>query len=372
MKAEITVNRRVFLSLLKQGGMFCNKRSTIAILENVRCKTNGNRIRIESSDNDNFIRVYGDLISSSDNVSFCVNGKELANILSLVSDETVSIMIDTEDRKEVVVSHKNGKSTLPCFDDTEYPNAPAVEGENLSLPAAILSRWLSVAVKFTATDVLRPVMNGVLLYSEEGGKTGVAASNGYKLFRSEKTIEGARMFRVIVNPSAALALVNSLGSVTGDVSLIVGENIIMFKTPDFIITSRLIEGKYPNVESVIPKNTPYSLTFSRTAMIAALSRLQLSSNIASGLVRIETDGMFIKATTEDIDFHKSGEENVAFRGDCVKAFGVKGTVLLSTLSVFDDDEAVLRIMGPEYAMTFSRTDADGCYDTFLLMPMMLN
>jgi len=372
--SSIEVNRKSFIALLKRAGAFCGKNKMLPILEDVKCVTKDKRIRVESTDNENAARCYGDLVSSSGgDTRFCVNTKDLSNILSLIGDETVKLEVDAEERQEITVCHAHGKSVLPYIPVDDFPVGPVLEGKTvkMSLPSGILARWLSVASDFTASDTLRPVMNGILLYSE-GGKVGAAASDGHKLFCSEREIENIPDFRVIINRAAVMALLNGTSSVEEPVELTVGKSVIVFSTPFIKITSLLIDGKYPNIWSVIPKEDPYTLKFSREGMIGAMRRLLPQASTASGLVCFDTDGMLIKATAEDFDFHKSGEELVPFTGDNVEPFGLKGVTFLQILSSFGDEEAVMRKSTPERAVSITRTDNDGCKDVFLLMPMRID
>lgn len=373
MKNVIEVNRRDFIALLKCGGVFSGRNKALPILENVRCVTKGQRIRVESTDGDNVMRVYGGLLSvGGDDIRFCVSARDLLNILSLVCDDTVSLEIDADERKEIVVRHARGKSVLPYLGDEDYPASP-VTGDDVikkSVPSGVLSRWLSVAVDFVANDTLRPVMNGVLLYGENG-RIGVAASDGLKLFSSECDDVDTPEFRVIVSRAAASALAANIATADADVELAIGTGVVVFTTPSVVITSRLIEGRYPNIKSVIPHDSPYTLTFNRADMIAGVRRLLPSSGMM-GCVRIDTDGTFMKVTSEDYDFHKSGEEIIAFNGDNVAPFGLKGPAFLQVLSSFDDDEAVMGVSSPERAVLISRQGDDGCHDSFVIMPMVIS
>lgn len=373
-ESKIELNRRDFIALLKRGGVFCGKNKALPILEDVKCVTKGNRIRIESTDGDNVVRCYGDLLSvSGEDTRFCAGVKDLTNILTIIDDETVTIVVDADERKEITVCHSRGKSVFPYMPVDDFPVYPAVKDGNihLSLPAGLLARWLSVASNFTAIVTLRPVMNGIFLFSENG-KLGVAASDGHKLFYSEReTVAGCPDFRAIINRAAAMALLNGFNDGNDTVELTVDANTVVFSTPFMKITSRLIDGKYPNIWSVIPKEDPYTLNFSRKDMIGAIRRLLPQAGTDVGLIRFETDAISVKATAEDLDFHKSGEEFIPFTGDNIAPFGLKGTTFLQILSLFGDDEVVMRKSTPERAVTVVRTNDDGCKDTFLLMPMMI-
>ena len=137
---------------------------------------------------------------------------------------------------------------------------------------------------------------------------------------------------------------------------------------------RLIEGRYPNYNSVIPQDNPNKVTVDRVSLLMALKRVSVSSNPASGLVKLQLlkDAMMISA--QDIDFSTSAEERVTCQYEGMDlSIGFKGTFLIEILSNINSGEIVLELADPSRAGVIVPLENESDEELLmLLMPMVLN
>lgn len=110
----IRIKRTEILRLLSEGSVFAGRNRAMKILNNVRITTNRCRMRVESSSEDNYIRVYGSCLEETEDVAFCINAKELSNYISLINDDDITIGVD-EDKAIINIKHSNGKMNAPYY-----------------------------------------------------------------------------------------------------------------------------------------------------------------------------------------------------------------------------------------------------------------
>ena len=127
---------------------------------------------------------------------------------------------------------------------------------------------------------------------------------------------------------------------------------------------RLIEGRYPNYNSVIPQENPFKVTIDRISFLNALKRVSVFSNPASSLVKLHLKDSLITVSAQDIDFSTSAEE---------LSIGFKATYLIEILGNISSEEVVLELADPSRAGLIVPSENDEDEDLLmLLMPMMLN
>jgi len=179
----------------------------------------------------------------------------------------------------------------------------------------------------------------------------------------------------VLPKKAANLLKTLLAKEAGDIDICFDENTASISAANFRMICRLIEGRYPNYSSVIPKNNPNRITVDRLYLLNVLKRISLSSNPASRLVRLQLsreDGLTMSA--QDIDFSTSAEEKVLCQYDGEDmSIGFKGTFLIEMLSNINAQEIAIELADPARAGVIVPTENEKDEKLLaLLMPMMLN
>lgn len=343
------INRDTLYKALSDVNRVINSRNTLPILACVVFKVEGEKLNLTAGDGEVFYSTVIDLVEGFDE-SFAVDCRTLTNALKEMP--SMPLTINVVDNK-IEVDYFKGKFELPTEDVNEYPTIPTVEGEQVLIEDTIS---INTAQIFVADDELRPVMNGVYLDFENGY---IASSDGHKLYRSELTkADGS-----VIVPKKAMMLSKLLPMY----KISFNDTNVMFGFEDTTIISRLIDGRYPNYNSVIPKNNPYHYEVDRELLINAIKRVSVFGSKASNLIRLEFKDGKLNLQAKDLDFSTSAEESL----ECVTSedmtIGFKATFLIDILNSIRGDVVHIDLADKSRAGIFKGDNED----IFLLMPMLI-
>ena len=167
---------------------------------------------------------------------------------------------------------------------------------------------------------------------------------------------------------------NLLAREQGTVTIEFDERNAVFTLENYRMVCRLIEGRYPNYNSVIPQNNPYKVTVDRQSLIGALRRVSIFSSQASSLIKLRLSNNQITISAQDIDFSASAEETQTCQYDGNDmSIGFKSTFLLDILNNISAEEVVIELADPSRAGVIIPVEQEEKEDLLmLLMPMMLN
>ena len=251
-----------------------------------------------------------------------------------------------------------------AVDDFPRIGAPAVNA--VKLASSALGEALRQVVRAASSDESRPIITGVLM-AAEGGGVRLVATDSYRL--AVRDLADAPVLgedqRVLV-PSRALAELARVLSGTDEVTLRLGEREAAFEAGHVRLTTRLIEGEFPNYRQLIPKNHPNRLVVRRDALLDAVRRVKLLARDATPIrLTMTTDRLDLSATTQDIgqateslDANYNGMElTVAFNPDYLSA---------GADAVVGDDVVIETLDAMKPALVRNTTD-DGF--VYLLMPV---
>ena len=295
---------------------------------------------------------------------FAVTAKTLLDALKEIPEQPLTFEINT-DSLEITVQYQNGKYSLMGQNADEFPQS-AMLGDNavrVEMDAQVLLGGINRAVFATADDELRPVMNGIYFDITTEDIT-MVASDGHKLVRC-KTLaaKGNERAAFILPKKPASLMKNLLPKEQGMVTIEFDERNAVFTLESYRMVCRLIEGRYPNYNSVIPQNNPYKVTVDRLQLLGALRLIKL---------RMKENQIVISA--QDIDFSTSAEETLVcqYAGNLM-SIGFKSTFLIDILNNISADEIVIELADPSRAGVIIPVEQEENEDLLmLLMPMMLN
>ena len=203
----------------------------------------------------------------------------------------------------------------------------------------------------------------------------MVASDGHKLVRC-KTLAARgnerAAFHFTQKPGDLLK--NLLPKESGMVVIEFDERNAVVTLESYRMVCRLIEGRYPNYNSVIPQNNPYKVTVDRMLLIGALRRVSIFSSQASSLIKLRMQENRIVVSAQDIDFSTSAEETqVCQYAVHPMSIGFKSTFLIDILNNISADEVVIELADPSSAGVIIPAEQEENEDLLmLLMPMMLN
>lgn len=368
----ISFSVRDFVQSLGVVGSVVSSKNTMPILSNVCVEViSKDACTLMASDGEIWLSVRASLLSGDVGLRFCVDALDFLKVLRSLGDVEVNCDVNLNSSTLTCV-HPTGKFTLPCLSADEFPSSPNVVGEllgDVEFAAGDINRGIN-AVRFCAADeTLRPVLNGVNVMFSDAGMT-TAATDGNRLARyfDGRLVVGNDFSFVLSKKSVAV-----LSTLVDDtnIHLRLDGRTIDAECFSFKMVARLIEGRYPNFNSVIPKSHNISVELEKDVVLAALKRVAPLGNTTSQLVTFDfsADGLVIEA--KDIDFNKSGQENVACEyGYSPIVIGFKGTSLIDVFSNIVGDKVYMEITDASHACVFYGGNRDEYLS--LLMPMLID
>ena len=277
---------------------------------------------------------------------------------------------------EITVQYQNGKYSLMGQNADEYPQAPALGANavHVTMGAPVMLAGINRSLFATADDELRPVMNGIYFDITTEDITFVA-SDGHKLVRNKTFVaHGDEKAAFILPKKPATLLKNLLPKEQGDVQIDFDDRNATFTLENYSMICRLIEGRYPNYNSVIPQDNPHKATIDRMMLISALRRVSVFSSQASSLIKLRLSENQIQISAQDIDFSTSAEETLTcqYTGSPM-SIGFKSTFLIDILNNISAQEILFELADPSRAGVIVPVEQEEKEDLLmLLMPMMLN
>lgn len=354
-----------------------NSSNTLPILDDFLFEVKENTLTISASDLETTMTTKLD-IESKDSGSIAVPARLLLDTLKTFPEQPLTFLIDN-DNQGIEISSDYGKYKLSGHNGDEFPKIPSVEGgDTLDINTDILARALSKTIFATGNDELRPVMNGVLCELSPNDLTFVA-TDAHKLVRYRRTDAKSKKSASFIIPKKPLSLLKNVLPEDGDetsVSMRYNDSNAFFSIDGTDLVCRLIDGKYPNYEAVIPKENPNKLNIDRIAFLNCVKRVSIFANKTTHQVRLKVSGSELQVSAEDLDFANEAVERLTcqYDGEDME-IGFNSRFLMEMLSNLDSDEIVLELSAPNKAGLLSQaagTASEGEDLLMLVMPVMLN
>ena len=352
-----------------------NSKNALPILGDFVFDIQGQTLTLTASDSENTMRTTVPLIESDGDGRFAIDNHNLLEAVKGFSEQPITFDANMN-QALVKISYQNGLFSLPIENADEFPIPQSVSdmANTITIPNAILAENINRSVFATAQDELRPVMNGIY-FDLTTDCLAVVASDGHKLVRNKIfTIKSEQPASFILPKKPANMLRNLLGKDGGDVVIRFDDRNAEINYGDGTIRCRLIEGRYPNYNSVIPQSNPNELRIDRLGLLAALRRVQPFANDSSNLIRFHVESSTLQLDAEDYDFSKTATERMSceYSGQPM-SIGFKGSAFIEILSNFDCPEVIIQLADPSRAGLVLPSEQPENQDVLMLMmPMLIN
>lgn len=372
---KFIVSSTALFSHLQAISRVINSRNSLPILDCFLFELRDGTLFMTASDNDTTLSTSIEVNESDSDGRFAVSSKTLLEALKEIPEQPLNFHIETSNM-EITVEYQNGKYSLMGQNADEYPQAQEL-GNNavqVTMGADILMNEVNRSLFATADDELRPVMNGIYFDISTEDIT-LVASDGHKLVRCKTyAAHGAEKAAFILPKKPANLLKGLLPKEQGDVQIGFDDRNAMFTLENYQMVCRLIEGRYPNYNSVIPQNNPHRAIIDRGMFISALRRVSVFSSQSSSLIKLSLSENQMKISAQDIDFSTSAEETIVCQyGGNPMSIGFKSSFLIDILNNISAQNIIIELADPSRAGVIVPEEQEENEDLLmLLMPMMLN
>ena len=370
LKTEIqmrfTVSSTALSSKLNALARVINSKNSLPILADFVFDIQGGILYLTASDSENVMNTQLELTDNDSDGRFAIASHDLLEAVKGFSEQPLTFDVDLQS-KITKISYQNGLFSLPVESADEFPVTQRISDSatEIRIPNALLADNITRSLFATAQDELRPVMNGIY-FDLTPDYLALVASDGHKLVRNKiLNINSQQPAAFILPKKPASLLKNLLGKDGGDVLIRFDERNAEINYGDGKLTCRLIEGRYPNYNSVIPQNNPNLLTVDRLSLLAALRRVQPFANDSSNLIRFHVEGGKLQLDAQDYDFAKTATERMACE--------YNGQAFIEVLNNFDCQEVNIQLADPSRAGLVLPSEQPENQDILMLMmPMLLN
>lgn len=372
---KFTLSSGALNSRLQSLAKVINSKNSLPILDSFLFEVANNSLKITASDSENIMQTTIALDQCEGDGIFAVPSRTILDAVKELSEQPLTFDIDVN-ALTIKILYQNGIYNFTAQNADEYPRTTAVpDGATLlTIDSSTLADNISRSLFATAQDELRPVMNGIY-FDLSADCLAIVASDGHKLVRNQNfSINSDTPASFILPKKPATLLKNTLSKDGGDVIIKFDDRTAEINFSDTVLTCRLIEGKYPNYNSVIPQNNPNKMVIDRKALISALRRVLPFSSESSQLVRLSLTAGKLELSAEDIDFATSAKEQIVcdYTGNAM-SIGFKGGSLQEIINNIDSNEIEMQLADPSRAgIVVPAEQPENENVLMLLMPMLLN
>ena len=350
-------------------------KNSLPILDCFLFQVANGEMSITASDSDNVIKSTLALTDHDGEGEFCVPNRVILDALKELPEQPLLFDVDTAGEAVAIkIVYQNGLYNFTGQSAEEYPRTQSMNDActTVSLPTEMLINNISRSLFATANDELRPVMNGIY-FDLTADALAIVASDGHKLVRSKNFTIKSESPSAFNLPKKPASLLKNILSKDGDDAIIkFDDRSAEIQFTDGVMRCRLIDGRYPNYNSVIPNN-PNEVTVDRRGLQSALRRVLPFASESSQLIRFHIESGRFEVSSEDIDFSTSAKEQLSCEYGSPISIGFKGSSLMEILSNLTSDNIIIQLADPSRAGIIVPAEQPENEDILMLiMPMLLN
>lgn len=372
---RLTISSTTLASRLTALSKVFNSKNSLPILDCYLFEVNSNQLTITASDSENVMTTQIQLDESDGNGTFAVNNRNILDAVKELPEQPLTLDVDMS-TYAIKVIYMNGMYNFTAQSGDEFPRMQPLNDSAaaITIESKTLANDIAHSIFATANEELRPVMNGIYFDLKEDSLA-IVASDGHKLVRTlNKNIKSEKPMSFILPKKPATLLKNVLQKTEDDVIIRFDDRNANILFPEGTLACRLIEGRYPNYNSVIPQDNPNLLTVDRMVLASVVRRVLPFASDSSQQIRLHIETGKAVISSEDIDFYTSAKEEIVcdYNGMPMD-IGFKGTSLMEILINLDGEEVELKLADPSRPCLIIPTNQPENEDVLMLiMPMLLN
>ena len=367
---KFTTEKNEIVDALQMGASIAERRQTIPILANLRIVARDGKVEITATDLEIQIKTLTEVKKVVEEGEITVSARKMSELCRSLPDNE-ALEFDLNNGK-LTVSSKNFHADFATISALDFPELESKEETNsLSISSSALQRLLNKTAFCMASQDVRYYLNG-LLVEYKGGEVNAVATDGHRLALATSpldktiTVDGERQ---ILPRKAVLELSKILRQENEDIKITFGNSSLSIQDENLDFSTKLIDGKFPDYEKVLPSGDPNSLEVSKESLQSALSRASVLSNEKYRGVRFALDKNTLKLTANNPE-KESAEEllDVNYNGNPME-IGFNIGYLLDVLGTIETDNVELNFYGEESSCLIREPGNQA--EVYVIMPMRL-
>ncbi|MFV0889222.1 DNA polymerase III subunit beta [Metapseudomonas otitidis] len=366
---HFTIQREALLKPLQLVAGVVERRQTLPVLSNVLLVVEGQQLSLTGTDLE--VELVGRVVleEAAEPGEITVPARKLMDICkSLPSDALIDIRVDEQ---KLLIKAGRSKFTLSTLPANDFPTVEEGPGSlNFSLVQSKLRRLIERTSFAMAQQDVRYYLNGMLLEVNAGVLRAVA-TDGHRLAMCamQAGIEDVDRHQVIVPRKGILELARLLTEQDGEVRIVLGQHHIRATTGEFTFTSKLVDGKFPDYERVLPRGGDKLVVGDRQALREAFSRTAILSNEKYRGIRLQLAAGLLKIQANNPEQEEAEEEVAVEYGGSNLEIGFNVSYLLDVLGVMTTDQVRLILSDSNSSALLQEADNDD--SSYVVMPMRL-
>ena len=358
-----------FLGVLQSVAGIVERRHTLPILANVLIRKTGSQLQFTTSDLEIQIRTNAELDGDEGDFTTTVGARKLIDVLrSMPSDQTVSL--ESAQNKLIL---KGGKSrfTLQTLPAEDFPlvQEAASFGPVFSVPQKVLKELLNQVSFAMAVHDIRYYLNGILFVAE-GKQLSLVATDGHRLAFSSATLDVEVPKQEVILPrKTVLEMQRLLSDKEGAIEMQFAGNQAKFSFEGMEFVTKLVEGKFPDYNRVIPKNHKNIITLGRAPLLASLQRTAILTSEKFKGVRLNIEPGTLRVASNNAEQEEAVDElDIDYGGDSIE-IGFNVTYLIDALANMSQDMVKIELADSNSSALL--TIPDNAAFKYVVMPMRI-
>ena len=347
-------------------------KSTLPILTNILIEALEGKLKISATDLDISITASMEC-NVTKKGSVALPARILFDIVKELPESDINVEA-TSSRIELKVRGGRGSYKIAYVSPDDFPKLPAINTKKeIKISGKELKEMIQHTTFACSDDETRPALNGVL-WQTKGDRMRMVATDGHRLARMampNKMLKG--LYEDVIIPPKVLNLIpRFVTDEAQEIGIIFGENNIIFNLGDIVLTSRLIEGPYPNFEQVIPSENDKKMVVSKEDLLSAVRRVSILSNALTRQVKFSVQEGELTLSTTNADVGGEGKERLEceYAGDTIE-IGYNANYISDILAKIESDDVIFELSsnvsaGIVYSQNISKEDF-----LCLIMPLRL-
>lgn len=366
------VSSSALYSRLTAASKVMGSKNSMPILDCFLFDVSNGIITITASDSEKYFTTSVPTIEQNGDARFCIPAKTIIDSIKELAEQPLNIGFNP-DTMEIKGNHNSGTFSVMAQDAAPYPMAKTVDesATKITMTSETLLNGVNRCLFATANDEIRLVMNGV--YVDIMPECIVfAGTDGRKLVKNTNHTVKSGITSGFILPKKVCAILKTVLSKNDEsVEILFDADKATITTADMTMHFRLIEGRYPNYNAVIPQNNPFKATVDRLALASALKRVGVFCNQSSGLVKVELANNNLKLTGQDNEYATSAEEFLLCEYNSTPiSIGFSCQFLLEITNIMENDSITLEVADPSRPGVIRPAEENAEDEVLmLLMPM---